>query len=84
MPETRQQFEAAQVEIKRYKPPSKHKIRFKRHVFQVESWIHKNGLVTKAEVMLYIMSAFDMEKRQAAAVYKEVENDFKRLGRVYG
>lgn len=73
-----------ELEVQRYKPPSKHRIKFKRHVFQVERWIQSNGLVTRDQVIAYSMRAFNIEKKQANEIYKAVEEDFQRIGKVYG
>lgn len=73
-----------ELEVQRYKPPSKHRIKFKRHVFQTERWVEKNGLMTREQIIAYVMQAFNIEKKQANEIYKVVEEDFQRIGHVYG
>lgn len=71
-------------EVQQYRPPSHHRIAFKRKMLRVEDWIFKNGLVYQSDVVTFIMQTWNMEREDANRLYKAVEIDLKRIGKVYG
>ena len=77
-------FTKEQQDVAKYRPPSPHRIAFKRKVFELEQWISAQGWVEQEDAIAWAQKRFNVERPQAKQYVNEAVKDFERLGKVRG